>query len=58
MAEVLVVGSKIKAFVKSKGLNMSGNLADALSAKVEALLNDAAKRTEANGRKTMRPEDL
>ena len=58
MAETLVVSSKVKDFVKGKGLNSSGDLADALSAKVAALLEDAAKRTEANGRKTMRPEDL
>ena len=58
MAEMLVVGSKVKAFVKGKGLNMSGSLAEALSSKVAALLEEAAKRTAANGRKTMRAEDL
>ncbi|MCD6576114.1 MAG: NFYB/HAP3 family transcription factor subunit [Nanoarchaeota archaeon] len=58
MADVLVVGSKVKDYVKSKGLNSSGDLVEALSKKVERLLNEAAERTKANGRKTMRPEDL
>ena len=58
MADVLVVGSKVKKYVKQKGLNSSGDLAEALSGKVEKLLDEAAKRTESNGRKTMRPEDL
>ena len=55
---MLVVGSKVKEFVKEKGLNSSGSLGEALSKKVEEILTAAAKRTEANGRKTMRPEDL
>ena len=41
---MLVVGSKVKEFVKGKGLNSSGNLGEALRKKVEALLEDAAKR--------------
>lgn len=53
-----VVASKLKEHVNSKGLMSSGDLPEALSAKVEALVNEAAKRAEANGRKTVRPEDL
>ena len=33
-------------------------LIEALNKKVEKLLDEAAERTKANGRKTMRPEDL
>jgi len=55
---MLVVSSKVKEYVKRKGLNSSGDLADVLSKKVEKLLDEAAGRTRANGRKTMRPEDL
>jgi len=55
---MLVVGSKVKEYVKSKGLNSSGDLIEALNKKVEKLLDEAAERTKANGRKTMRPEDL
>jgi histone H3/H4 len=58
MADVLIVGSKVKDYIKNKGLNSSGDLIDALSKKVEKLLDEAAERTKANGRKTMRPEDL
>lgn len=54
----LVVGSKVKEYVKGKSLNSSGDLADALSGKVAKLLDEAAIRAEKNGRKTMRPEDL
>ncbi|MCD6547089.1 MAG: NFYB/HAP3 family transcription factor subunit [Nanoarchaeota archaeon] len=56
--KMLVVGSKVKEYVKSKGLNSSGDLIEALNKKVEKLLDEAAERTKANGRKTMRPEDL
>lgn len=55
---MLVVSSKVKEYIKGKGLNSSGDLSDALSKKVEKLLDEAAERTKANGRKTMRPEDL
>ena len=58
MAEALVIASKVKDYVKAKNLNSSGDLTDALSEKVAKILDDAAKRAEANGRKTMRPEDL
>ena len=58
MADALVVGSKVKEFVKGKGLNMSSSLIGALSTKVGKLLDDAAERTKANGRKTMRAEDI
>lgn len=56
MAELLVVRSKIKEFVK--GMNVSGDFADGLSKKVEALITEAAARAEANGRKTVQARDL
>jgi len=55
---MLVVGSKVKEYVKSKGLNSSGDMSEALSKKVEELLAEAVKRAEGNGRKTLRPIDL
>jgi histone H3/H4 len=56
--ESFVIGSKIKAFVKGKGLMCSGELPDAVSAKVRELLEAAAERATANKRSTVRPHDL
>ncbi len=56
--ESLVIGSKIKAFVKTKGLMCSGDLPDAVSDLVRQALEKAADRTNANKRSTVRPCDL
>ena len=56
--ESLVVGSKVKAYVKTKGLMCSGDLSDAVSELVRQALDRAAERTSANKRSTVRPCDL
>ena len=56
MAELLVVKSKLKDAVGN--MNVAGDLAEALSAEVNALLKKAAERAKANGRKTVSPKDL
>jgi len=56
MAELLVVKAKIKDYVGDK--NVAGDFAEALSARVGGLIKDAAKRAEANGRKTVQARDL
>lgn len=56
--EVLVVASKVKAYIKSKGLMTSSDAIGALNDAVYAMLDDAAKRTEANRRSTVKPQDL
>lgn len=56
--ETLVVGSKIKDFIKEKDLRSDGDLIEALSSKVEEMLNSAASRCKENGRSTVRPCDL
>ena len=56
--EMLVVGSKVKNYIKEKGLHTSGDFTEALSAEVAALIDKAAKRCEANKRSTVRPADL
>ncbi len=56
--ESLVIGSKIKAFVKTKGLMCSGDLPEAVSDLVRQALEKAAERTNANKRSTVRPCDL
>ena len=53
--ENLVVGSKIKAYIKQKKMMCSGDLVPNLSEKVYSLLDDAMKRTKSNKRSTVRP---
>ena len=56
--ESLIVGSKVRAHIKSKEAMMSGELLDALNCKVECLLNAAIERCKANKRSTVKPQDL
>ncbi|MHC5100415.1 MAG: hypothetical protein ACYSOG_01105, partial [Planctomycetota bacterium] len=56
--EVLVVASKVKAYVKGKKMMTSADAVAALSDKVYALLDDAIARTKANRRSTVKPQDL
>ena len=52
------VASKIKAYVRSKGFCAGSDLPDAVSKKVVEALDAAIQRTDSNGRKTVRAEDL
>lgn len=54
----LVVVSKVKEFVNGKDMMSSGDLGDYVSGLAEWLLAEAVKRAGANGRKTVRGEDL
>lgn len=56
--EVLVVASKVRQFIRGKDVNMSSEVIEALNAMVQDLLSKAVKRTIANKRKTLRPQDL
>jgi len=56
--EVLVVGSKVKAYIKSKGMRCAGETVDALSSKVAGILDAAIERTKANKRSTVQSQDL
>ena len=56
--EMLVVGSKVKAYIKGKGLHNSGDFTEALSAEIGAILDKAVKRCQGNKRSTVRPTDL
>lgn len=58
MAEVLVIASKVKDAIKAGDCNTAGDAVDALSAVVEGLVKRACERAKANGRKTVRAEDL
>jgi len=56
--EIVVVGSKVKAVVRSAGLRSDGELVQAVSDEVHKLLRAAIKRTKSNNRSTVRPYDL
>ena len=57
-AAPVAVASRIKDYVKGKGLRSDGGLADAVDAKVKQLLDEAVKRCKGNKRGTVRPHDL
>lgn len=56
--EVLVVASKVKAYIKSKGMMTSSESIGALNERIYAMLDAALARTEANRRSTVKPQDL
>ena len=56
--ETLVVVSKIKEYVKSKGMQTSETAVDALSDSVRDLLNKAVERAKDNGRQTVKDRDI
>jgi hypothetical protein len=56
--ETLIVGSKVKGVIKGNGCMTSGELLEALNAKVHELLGDACGRASANKRSTVRAQDL
>ena len=56
--ESFSVASKIKEYVRKQGYCAGADLPDAVSKKVVIMLDAAIQRTESNGRKTVRAEDL
>lgn len=57
--EVLVVASKVKAYIRAKsGMNTSAAVLDALSAKVRAICDQAIETARADGRKTVMDRDV
>jgi histone H3/H4 len=56
MADMIISKTKTKECVKE--CNVSGEFYDALDLKVRDLITEAEKRALANGRKTVRPQDL
>jgi hypothetical protein len=56
--EILVVASKVRGYLKTKNVKMSGELIGELNSKVKAMLNDAARRAQGNKRATVKPQDV
>ena len=53
-----VVASAIKELLKKHDMMTAGDFPEAASAFLENAIKMAAKRAQANGRKTVRPDDL
>jgi hypothetical protein len=56
--EVLVVASKVKAYIKSKKMMTSSEAIPAISHAVYCMLDAAANRAKANRRSTIKAQDL
>ena len=56
--EALVIASKAKGVLKKAGCNTAGDAFQALNGYLYWLLEQAAKRAKANGRKTVRAHDF
>lgn len=56
--EMFLVASKVKATLKGAGCNTAGDALNGLNGWVGWLLEQAAKRAKANGRKTVRSHDF
>jgi len=57
-AEVLLVASKVKASIQAQGANVGSDALQGLNGWVHWLIEQASKRAEANGRKTVRAHDF
>jgi histone H3/H4 len=57
--EILIVQSKVRDHIKGLGeYNIAGDVMEALSARVSRLLEDAVRRANDNGRKTVKGRDI
>lgn len=56
--EMLLVGSKAKGALKKYKVNVAGDALDGLNNIVHWYIDQAAKRAQANGRKTVRAHDF
>ena len=56
--EVLVVASKVKEYIKTKGMMSAGELPEALSEVLYAELDRACQRAKENGRQTVQARDV
>ena len=58
MADMLIVGSKVKAFIKAQDCMTAGETLEALNKCVEDILAKACQRAKANKRATVKAQDL
>ena len=59
MSEILIVSSKVKNYIKSKGdMNTAASVAEALSDKIREVCDKAMENAKAAKRKTVRDADI
>lgn len=56
--EMLLVGTKVRQKLKEADLRLGGEVLDQLNAEVHRLVERAIERAVANGRRTVRPQDM
>lgn len=56
--EILIVQSKVKDIIKKKNFQCSAEAIEAFSAVLEDTVNKAINRAKANGRKTVKAQDI
>jgi histone H3/H4 len=58
--ETLIVKSKVRDYIKEKGLNTSKAVVDGnrLNLRIAEILDNAIQRAKENGRKTVKPRDI
>ncbi|MFH1456991.1 MAG: hypothetical protein ABIF17_02640 [Patescibacteria group bacterium] len=56
--EMLVVGSKVKNYIKEKGCHTSSELLEGLSEEVSKMIDKAIARCQGNKRSTVKKVDL
>ncbi|MCU0823898.1 MAG: hypothetical protein O9301_01985 [Leptospira sp.] len=56
--ESLIVTSKVKAYIKSKGFMTSGDAIEGLNEEIYRLIDRACERTSSNKRTTVRSTDF
>lgn len=56
--EVLVVASKVKAYMAAKGMRSSSDLPEALSAEVQKILDRAMQRAKDHNKQTVGARDV
>lgn len=58
MAEILIVTSKVKNYIKDAGMNTAASVAEALSDKVRRVCDEAMENARNAKRKTVRDTDI
>lgn len=56
--EVLVINSKVKAYIASKGMRSSGELAEALSDELRKIIDRAMERAKEHNKQTVGARDI
>ena len=57
-SEVMVIASKVKAYIKASGLNTSASVMSVLTDKVSAMCDQAVASAKNDGRKTVLDRDF